>query len=151
MDASGETLLVCNFQQETGERISLLPTDTREQSVLVLPRHAADLFQGFPTGLAQMKGIQTPVIRVGSALDESPFLEIVQYRYEPAWMNLYPRRQLLLAQSRLSAQQPQDSRICRCQFENSQFFSKLRRSVRTNLGKQESGLFLSHLTVIHFR
>ncbi len=75
----------------------------REQSVLVLPCHAADLFLGSPTGLCQMKRIQTPVVRIGSALDESPFLKIVQYRYQPAGMNLEPSRQLLLARSRLNA------------------------------------------------
>jgi hypothetical protein len=50
-----------------------------------------------------MEGIQTPIVRVGSSLDESAFLELVQYRYQPAWMNPQSRRQLLLAQSRLSA------------------------------------------------
>src|SRR5271155_5873733 len=53
VDASFESLLVCNSQQKSGERIALLPTETREQSFLVLPRHAADLFQGFLTALCQ--------------------------------------------------------------------------------------------------
>ena len=115
----------------------------------MLPRHAADLFQSFPTGRCQMKGIQTPVIRVGSTLDEFPFLEIIQYRYQPAWMNPQPRCQLLLAQSCLCTQQPEDSRICRCEIENSQSFSKLRRGMRSQLGQQKRRLVLSYLTIIH--
>jgi hypothetical protein len=150
VDSADESLLVRNSQQKSGECIALLQIDACEQIVLMLPRHAADLFQDFPTGLRQMKGIQTPVIWVGSALDESPFLEIVQYRHEPAWMNLQPRRQLLLAQSGVGAQHSQNPRICRCEFDNSQSFSKLRRGMRSKLGEQERRLVLSLLTLIHF-
>jgi hypothetical protein len=66
-------------------------------------------------------------------------------------MNPQPRRQLLLAQSRLGAEHSQDSCICRCEFENSQSFSELRRGMRPKLGKQEGRLVLSHLTLIHLR
>ena len=103
----------------------------------MLPRHLADLLQDLPTIFCQMKGIQAPVIRVCSPLHEPPLLKIVQYRHQAAGMNLQLRGELLLAQSRRNAQQPQNSRIRRCEFENPQSFSKLRRGMRSKLGKQE--------------
>ena len=100
-----------------------------------------------------MKTIQTPVVRVGSALNDSPFLELSPgspYN-QPAWMNLKLCRQVLPAQSRLSTQQSQDSRGMLCEFQNSQSFSKLRGGMRSKLGKQKRRLVFSHLTVIHLR
>ena len=96
-----------------------------------------------------MKGIQAPVIRVFSTLNQLPFLQVVQYRHQPAGVNLQPPRHLLLAQSGRSAQQAQDSRICRRKFEKPQSFRKLRRGVRPQLGKQEGRLSSSHVIFAH--
>ncbi len=111
----------------------------------MLPRHLADPFQGFSTSFCQMKGIQAPVIRVGSAFHEPPLLEIVQDRHQPAGMNFQLSCEFLLAQSGRNAQQPKDSCIWRCEFENPQSFSKLRCGMRSKLGKQERGLSFFHL------
>jgi len=54
----------------------------------MLPRHLADPLQQFPAIFCQMKGIQAPVIRVCSTLNQPPFLQVVQYRHQPAGMNL---------------------------------------------------------------
>jgi hypothetical protein len=92
VNPSDESLLICKLQEKGGEGIALLPTETREQSLLVLPRHGADFFQGAATGLRQMEGVQTPVVRVGSAFNQSAFREIVQNRHEAAGMNSQPCR-----------------------------------------------------------
>ena len=64
-------------------------------------------------------------------------------------MNLQLRCELLLAQTRCNAQQPQDSGICRREFENPQSFSKLRRGMRSKLGEQERRLTFSRFVVVH--
>jgi hypothetical protein len=131
VNPSDESLLVCKLQEKGGEGIALVPTETREQSLLVLPRHGADFFQGSDPRLRQMEGVQTPVVRIGSAFNQSAFREIVQNRHEPAGMNSQPCRELLLARSGLRPKESQNSRICRCEFENAQSFSKLRGGMRS--------------------
>ena len=64
-------------------------------------------------------------------------------------MNLQLGCELLLAQSGGNAQQPQDSCIWRGEVENPQSFSKLRRGMRSKLGKQERRLCFFHLVGIH--
>ena len=65
----------------------------------MLSRNLADLFQDFLPIFCQVKGIQTPVIRVCSSFHEPPLLEFVQYRDQAAGVNLQLRCQLLLAES----------------------------------------------------
>jgi hypothetical protein len=60
-------------------------------------------------------------------------------------MNLQLRGELLLAQTRGNAEEPQDPRIRRCEFENRQSFSELGRGMRSELGKQEGCLSSSHV------
>ena len=85
----------------------------------MVPRYLADLFQNFATIIREMKGIQAPVVGVCSSLQESPLLKIVEYRHQAAGMNLQFRCEFLLAQAGSSAQQAQDARIRRCEFEDS--------------------------------
>ena len=100
----------------------------------MVPCHFADFLQDFATFFCQVNGIQAPVIRVCPSLHKPPFLKIVEYRHQPAGVNLQFSGELLLAQSGRNPEQAQDSRICRREFENRQSFSKLRRGVRSQLG-----------------
>jgi hypothetical protein len=56
-------------------------------------------------------------------------------------MNLQSGGQLLLAGPSLDTKQAQNSSICRCELQNPQSFSELRRSMRSKLGKQKRWLF----------
>src|SRR5438034_681688 len=69
----------------------------------MLSCHLADLLQDFLTILCQIKGIQAPVIRVCSPLNESPLLEIVEDRHQAAGMNPQLRGELLLVVAGLVA------------------------------------------------
>ena len=107
----------------------------------MFPCHLPDLVQDLITILGQLNGVQAPVVRVCFPLHQAPFLQLVQYGHQPAWMNLQSGCQLLLARPGLDPKQAQNSSICRRELQNSQFFSKLRRRVRSKLGKQERRLF----------
>ena len=115
----------------------------------MLPRHSADLLQDLIPIFCQVYGIQASVMGVRPPLNQAPFLKIVQDCHEAAGVDLKLGRELLLAQPSLNSEKPQDPRICRCESENPHSFSKLRRSMRSQLGKQERRLFLSHFAVIH--
>ena len=65
-------------------------------------------------------------------------------------MDLQLACKLLLAESGGNTQQAQNAGVGRCEVKNSQFFSKLRSGMRTQLGEEERRLssfhfFLSHL------
>ncbi len=118
VDPSNESLLIGDFEQQRGQRVALFFTESREESILVLPCNFAQLFEDFPASFCQMKGIQTPVIRIGSPLYESPLLEIVEDRDHAAGMNPQLGCELLLADSGCHAQQAQDPCIGGSKFEN---------------------------------
>ena len=107
----------------------------------MFPRHLPNLLQDLVTILGQLNGVQAPVVRVCFPLHQAPFLEVVQYRHEPAGMNLQPGCKLLLARPSLDPKQAQNSCIRRRQLQNPQSFSKLRGGVRSKLCKQERRLF----------
>ena len=107
----------------------------------MFPRHLPDLLHDLIAILGQLNGVQAPVVSVCFPLHQAPFLQVVQYGHQPAWMNLQSGCKLLLARPSLDPKQAQNSSICRRELQNSQFFSKLRRRVRSKLGKQERRLF----------
>jgi hypothetical protein len=115
----------------------------------MLPGHSANLLQDLIPVFCQIYGIQAPVMGVCPPLNEAPFLKIVEDCHQAAGVNLKLSRELLLAHPSLDPEKPQDPRIRRREFENPQSFSKLRRGMRSKLGKQERRLFLSHLIAIH--
>ena len=118
MDSSNQSLLIGNLQQQSRKLVALLPTESGEQSLLVLPCHLADFLQDFSAIFRQVERIQAPVFRIWSPLHDSPLFEIVQDRHQPAGMYLQPCGEFLLARSGSTAQQTQDSRIRRCKVEN---------------------------------
>jgi len=59
-------VLVSDSEQQGGKLVPLLPAESGEQSILMLPRHRADLFQDLPT-LRQMKGMILSVPQVSAS------------------------------------------------------------------------------------
>ncbi len=138
--ASNQALLIGNLEQHSREGVALLLTESGEQCVLMLPRHLPDLPQDLVPIFSQMNGVQAPVMRVCSALNQAPFLKVVEYGDQAAGMNLQPGGEFLLAGASLDTKQAQNSRIRRCEFQNPQFFSKLRGGMCAKLGKEERRL-----------
>lgn len=88
VNPANKTLLVGNLEHQSGKRVALLLTESGEKSILMLPRHFADLFQDFATTFCQVHGIQAPVMGVCSPLHESLLLKVVQNRHQAAGVNL---------------------------------------------------------------
>ena len=141
MHPPNKTLLIGNLEQQSCKGVALLLTETGEQCVLMFPRHLPDLLQDLVAIFGQLNGVQAPVMRVCSPLHQAPFLQVVQYGHKTAGMNLQSGGQLLLAGPSLDTKQAQNSSICRCELQNPQSFSELRRSMRSKLGKQKRWLF----------
>ena len=88
VNPSNQSLLVSDSEQKRGKLVALLLSKSGQESILMLPRYLADLVQSCLTVSCQMKGIQSPVIRVCSSLHEPSILQMVQDRHQPAGINL---------------------------------------------------------------
>src|SRR5580692_5110081 len=97
----------------------------------MLSRHLADPFQDCITIFGQIEGVQAPVVRVCSSLNEPALLEIVQNRHQAAGMNPQLRCELLLAQTLCNTHEPESLCSGRCEFENRQSVSELGRGIRS--------------------
>jgi hypothetical protein len=114
---------------------ALLLVERGAEGVVVLAGDPADVGEGRRAPLREMKRVRSPIVRILAALYEPLRLQLVHEGDEPARVDLEHGCELLLAQCRGAAQDPEDPGVRGRETERAQMLAESRCRVSAHLGE----------------
>ena len=142
MNTWRQALFIGNFLQQSSQAAAFIDVERSKKRILVLTLNFAYPFKDFDAILCQMERIQPAVVAIRLPLQKVSLLKIVQYRHEPAGMNLQSGRQLLLADAGRHPQQSQNSHIRWRKLKNDQSFRKSGSRMGSDLRQEKRRLIV---------
>ena len=139
MHPRSQTLLIGDPQQEGRQEAPLFLVQCAQEPVLVLTGNAANGLKNLFPSTGQLEQVDTTVSGVFESLDQSPALQLVDERHQPAWEQSEPLRDILLAGSRRAGNNAQQTGVRGCQSKRTKPLGKLCRCMRSDLRDEKGG------------
>lgn len=89
MNPVAQPLLSGDLGEQLAQLLPLAAVERGAQIVLVLPRDAPELLELCLASGRQAQSVRAPVCRIGAALDQALFLQLVEQQHEPLGNALY--------------------------------------------------------------